>query len=107
MAHDLEAVKDYMRFEYLAEGLTAEEVTRQESQIRGLMAAAAEYLKNGGIPEPEGESELYDLALKGLVLHWYDHRDDVGSESSIPNGIRPVITQLKLVAAAARAGGVT
>lgn len=103
MARDLEAVKDYMRFEDLAEGLDESEAVRQEALIQGLMAAAARYLDNGGIPEPEGEDELYDLCVKGLVLHWYDHRDDVGGETPVPQGLRPVITQLKLVAAAKRA----
>ena len=107
MAHDLDAIKGYMRFDDLAEGLSEDEVSAQESIIIALAAGAVEYLRNAGIPEPEEPSELYNLAVKSLVLHWYDHRDDVGSESSVPNGIRPVITQLKLVAAAKRAGGVT
>lgn len=108
MAHDLEAVKAYMRFDELAEGLSPEESAAQEALIAALTAGAVEYLGNAGIPEPgpEEASELYDLCVKALALHWYDHRDDVGDESAVPNGVRPVITQLKLLSAAKRAGGV-
>ena len=105
MAHDLEAVKAYMRFDDL--GLEEDEKTAEEAVIKALIAGAVEYLRTGGAPEPAPEetSELYDLAVKALVLHWYDHRDDVGNESSVPNGIRPVITQLKLRNMAEKAGG--
>lgn len=108
MAHDLEAIKSYMRFDDLAAGLSADETAAQEALIQALAAGAVEYLGNAGIPEPgqEAPSELYDLCVKALTLHWYDHRDDVGDESSVPNGVRPVITQLKLLSAARRAGGV-
>lgn len=107
MAHDLEAVKAYMRFDELTEGLTPDETAAQEALIGALAAGAAEYLEAAGIPEPEGTSERYDLCVKALTLHWYDHRDDVGSEAALPLGVRPVITQLKLEAAARRSGGVT
>lgn len=103
MAHDLAAVKAYMRFDDL--GLDDQDKATQEAVIESLIAGAVEYLRTGGAPEPEEPSELYDLAVKALVLHWYDHRDDVGNESSVPNGIRPIITQLKLRNAAERAGG--
>lgn len=104
MAHDLASVKTYMRFDDL--GIDGQEKAAEEAVIEALIAGAMEYLRTGGVPEPEEPSELYDLAVKALVLHWYDHRDDVGSESSVPNGIRPVITQLKLRYATGRAGGV-
>lgn len=107
MAHDLAAVKDYMRID--DQDLEDQEKATQEAVIKALIAGAVEYLGNAGIPEPGPEevSELYDLAVKALTLHWYDHRDDVGNESAVPNGVRPVITQLKLLWAVKRAGGVT
>lgn len=105
MAHDLEAVKAYMRFDDL--GLDAGTKDAEEAVIKALIAGAVEYLGNAGIPEPGPEEApaLYDLAVKALVLHWYDHRDDVGDESAVPNGIRPVITQLKLRALSENGGG--
>ena len=42
---------------------------------------------------------IYVLAVKGLVLHWYDHRGDVITGtivSEIPTGLRTIINQLKL-----------
>lgn len=107
MAHDLAAVMDYMRVD--DQGLDDQDKGTQAAVIEALIAGAVEYLGNAGIPEPgpEEASELYDLAVKALTLHWYDHRDDVGSESAVPNGVRPVITQLKLLWAVKRTGGVT
>lgn len=68
-----------------------------DETIGALMDAAAEYLSNAGIPAPESSSALYTLALHSLTLHYYDHRDAVGTEAPIPTGLRPIINQLKLI----------
>ena len=103
----MEAVKAYMRFDELVDGLEAQEVPQQENIIEGLRSAAVEYLRGAGIPEPEGESELYDLVVKALTLHWFDHRDDVNGEAPVPLGVRPVLNQLKVLSAAKGGGAVT
>lgn len=81
------ACKLYMRIDGDSDDVT----------IEAMMAAAAEYLANAGITEPEGGSALYTLALQSLTLHYYDHRDSVGTEAPMPTGLRPVINQLKHV----------
>lgn len=83
----LKACKDYMRVDG----------NDDDDTIEALMAAAAEYLQNAGIPAPESASPLYTLALHSLTLHYYDHRDAVGTEAPLPTGLRPVINQLKLI----------
>lgn len=83
----LKACKNYMRVDG----------DDDDETIEALMAAAAEYLANAGIPAPEAESALYNLALYSLTLHYYDHRDAVGTEAPLPTGLRPVINQLKLI----------
>ena len=70
----------------------------EDAVIKSLLAAAALYLQNAGIEEPDEDAELYNLALWSLTLHYYDHRDSVGNEASLPIGLRPIINQLKLVA---------
>ena len=82
----LSACKAYMR----VDGDEDDELIRDV-----LMPAAKEYLSNAGIPEPEETSQTYNLAVYALTLHWYDHRDTVGDEASIPQNLRPVINQLK------------
>lgn len=79
--------KQYMRVEGNEEDLI----------IRSLYSAAVLYLENAGIKEPAEVSELYNLAVWSLTLHYYDHRDAVGNEASFPTGLRPIINQLKLV----------
>lgn len=82
----LTAVKRYMRID----GDEDDEV------IAALYAAAVRYLSSAGVYEPPDCAELYHLAVWSLTLHYYDHRDAVGGEASIPTGLRPIINQLKL-----------
>lgn len=56
--------------------------------------AAIEYLKGAGIKQHN--SELYKLAVKMLVSHWFDNRGINGETTEIPYGITPIINQLQL-----------
>ena len=85
----LAAVKRYMRVDG----------DEDDVVIGALYEAAVLYLRDAGIEEPAEGSALYDLATWGLTLHYYDHRDAVGTEASFPTGLRPIITQLKLAGA--------
>ena len=84
-AQALRACKSYMRVDG----------DEDDETIKALMAAAGEYLRNAGIPEPETPTPLYSLALNSLTLHYYDHRDAVGTEAPLPTGLRPILNQLK------------
>ena len=94
MDDELAAVKAYMRVDG----------DDDDAVILALLAAAKVYLINAGIRRPETGDDLYNLALWSLTLHYYDHRDAVGDEASFPTGLRPILTQLKLVGAARREG---
>lgn len=83
----LAAVKQYMRVD----------TDDDDDVISALHQAAVQYLTAAGITEPDDDAELYWLCVWGLTLHYYDHRDDTGSESPFPLGLRPIITQLKAV----------
>ena len=90
----LDAVKSYCRVD-------GEE---EDALLLSLVDAAKDYLEGEGVMEPEAEEPLYLLAVKALVLHYYDHRGltESGAPGEIP-GIRNAIVQLKLRATAARA----
>lgn len=92
-ANKLAACKSYMRVEG----------SDEDAVIEALYEAAQLYLENAGVREPETYSALYSLAVWSLTLHYYDHRDAVGSEAGIPTQLRPIIDQLKLVAEAGSA----
>lgn len=83
----LAACKNYMRVDS----------DDDDETIVAMMEAAAEYLSNAGIPAPESASPLYTMALHSLTLHYYDHRDAVGTEAPLPTGLRPIINQLKQI----------
>lgn len=93
MAVDLEAVKLYCRIDG----------NEEDDLLLTLMDAAAEYLEGAGVAAPEEPDPLYDLAVKALVLDYYDHRGrtETGTQSRIP-GLDNAIVQLKLRAEAAR-----
>lgn len=69
-----------------------------DENVIPLIQAAMTYLDNAGIASPASleENELYNLCVKSLTLHWFDHRDSVGNEAELPIGLRPIINQLKL-----------
>lgn len=56
--------------------------------------AAIEYLKGAGVQQQDGE--LYKLAIKMLVSHWFDNRGVNGETTEIPFGLTPIINQLQL-----------
>ncbi|MEG1777519.1 MAG: head-tail connector protein, partial [Angelakisella sp.] len=86
---ELEAVKRYM---LLTEN-------SEDGVVEALYMAAKIYLENCGVKQPVSGDSLYNLALWGLTLFYYNHRDDVTNESSLPAGLRPIINQLKLLTA--------
>ncbi|MDO4810542.1 MAG: head-tail connector protein [Eubacteriales bacterium] len=84
--NQLAACKAYMRID------TGDD----DALISSLMQAAIAYLHQAGIDRPVENYAQYDMALWSLTLHYYDHRDAVGSETPLPIGLRPILTQMKL-----------
>ena len=93
MEISLESVKAYCRIDG----------DQEDGLLRSLIGAAKDYLANAGVDEPAADSPLYALAVKGLVLHFYDERGLTGQTAlSLIPGMRNAITQLKLKAEAER-----
>lgn len=84
---DLEELKLFLRIDGEEEDLF----------IEGLQIAAEEYLTNAGIKK-DYTKELYKLAIKILISHWYENRavETVGKNvSKIAFGLDTIIVQLK------------
>lgn len=83
----LEAIKAYARID-------GEE---EDALLKGLIDAAEEYLSNGGIDPGLAPAALYQLAVCGIVLHWYENRNVAtgAAPTDFPVGIRLTINQLK------------
>lgn len=65
--------------------------------IEGLQKSAEEYLNNAGIKK-DYTKELYKLAIKILVSHWYENRavETIGKNvSKIAFGLDTILIQLK------------
>lgn len=80
----LEEIKEYLRVdgEY------------QDTEIQDLINAAEAYLTNAGIAVDE-MNELYKLAVKMLVSHWYENRQPIGKADKLAFGLESIISQLK------------
>lgn len=69
----------------------------EDALIQALQSAAEEYLTNAGINK-DYTKELYKLAIKILVSHWYENRavETIGKNvSKIAFGLDTILTQLK------------
>lgn len=69
----------------------------EDNLIQALQLSAEEYLTNAGIKK-DYSKELYKLAIKILVSHWYENRsvEIIGKNvSKIAYGLETILTQLK------------
>lgn len=83
----LEAVKAYARVDG----------NEEDALLESLTNAAEEYLTNAGIDPGLSAPALYQLAVCGIVLHWYEQRNIAtgAAPTDFPVGIRLTINQLK------------
>ena len=81
---DIIEIKTYLNIEH----------NEDDVLITSLQLAAEAYLKNAGI-SVNYENELYNLAVKMLVGHWYDNREVIGKGYEIPYSFLSILIQLK------------
>jgi len=66
----------------------------EDDDITDLIVAAELYLTNAGITI-DADNELAILAIKMMVVHWYNHREPIGETKQIAWGLSSIITQLQ------------
>lgn len=69
----------------------------EDNLVQALQLSAEEYLSNSGIKK-DYSKELYKLAIKILVSHWYENRsvETVGKNvTKIAFGLDTILIQLK------------
>lgn len=79
----LQEIKEYMRLDEDYDDLL----------IQTLITSAETYLLNAGVRE-NYENNLYGLAIKMLVLHWYENREVIGEAKKLSFSLDSIITQL-------------
>ncbi len=70
----------------------------EDADIQALWDAAKGFLTGAGVGAGHAGTPRYNLAVKALVLHWYDNRGDIITGtivSDIPMGLEALITQLQ------------
>lgn len=81
---NLEDIKQFLRVDG----------SEDDTLIQGFQLAAEEYLSNAGVNK-DYTKELYKLAIKLLVGHWFDNRAVVGTNAKLSFSLETIITQLK------------
>ncbi len=71
-----------------------EDIPEVGDSLLVLAGAAEDYLQTAGVPDAARTKATYDLAVKGIVLHWHDHPDGV---DNFGPGLRALINQLKFL----------
>ena len=79
----LEEIKEYMKIDDDVE----------DNLINSLIESANIYMVNAGVKV--FDNDLYKLAIKMLVLHWYENREVVGNANKLSFSLDNIITQLK------------
>ena len=79
----LEEIKNYMRIDDDVE----------DNLINSLIETANLYMINAGVKN--FENDLYKLAIKMLVLHWYENREVIGEAKKLAFSLDNIITQLQ------------
>lgn len=99
MAVTLQQAKNYLRVE--------SDITDDDELITGLISAASDYIENRTGKRNNG-SDLYDLAIKLLVAHWYENRAiysaKPGAINEIPHSASALIIHIAQSAAYPEAG---
>lgn len=68
----------------------------EDDFLIGLLKASELYLENAGCKR-NYESELYSLAVKMLVSHWYENRCITGNIGNLELSLNSIIVQLREV----------
>lgn len=84
----LEAAKAYARIDG----------DEDDALVESFIEGAEEYLAGAGVYPGLAPEALYQLAVKGIVLHWYEQRnvtDSGTAPTDFAAGVRLIINQLK------------
>lgn len=86
MVLTLEEAKKYLR-------LDVDDI-EEDNDVIPLILAAEGYLTNAGCTLNTGD-EVAKLAIKMLVVHWYENREPIGKGDKLAYGLQALITQLQ------------
>lgn len=63
----LQEAKDFLRLEH----------DEEDAFVSSLLLAGSSYIKNATHSQVDETSELFKVALRMLILHWYENRNTV------------------------------
>jgi uncharacterized phage protein (predicted DNA packaging) len=66
----------------------------EDTLIQSIIAAADMFIENA-VGAVDKSSELYQLAVKLLVSHWYENREVIGKADNLSFSLESILYQLK------------
>ena len=81
---DIKDIKLFLRIDH----------DEEDDFLQGLLKASELYLENAGC-KTNYDNELYSLAVKLLVSHWYENRCITGNLGYLEFSLNSIITQLR------------
>jgi uncharacterized phage protein (predicted DNA packaging) len=82
----LDEAKDFLKIEH----------NDEDTLIQGLIVAAENYIKNATGKEFDNTNELAKLAVKLLVVNWYENREiNTDKANKLAFSLDVILTQLK------------
>lgn len=91
MAVTLEQAKEYLRID--------EDLIEDDELISSLIEAATDYMEQTTGKKYSDNSQLYVLAVKMLVAHWYENRNIFSTKTNVnnlPHSIETIINHISL-----------
>ena len=83
-------VKNYLRLD--------SDITEDDSLVQSLMAAAQQYIVNQTGKQYKADDEVWNMAIKLLVAHWYEIRQlnpvKPGALSEYPHSVTALINHI-------------
>ncbi|QEK13722.1 phage gp6-like head-tail connector protein (plasmid) [Crassaminicella thermophila] len=86
---ELTEIKEFLRLE--------QDYTEEDIFLNSLLVAAKEYIKNATGLDYDDTNELYKLAIKILVTHWYENREAISEKKTdkIAFSLNSILIQLQ------------
>lgn len=80
----LDQVKEWLRMDQDSE----------DSLLSSLITVSETFVVNATHPNADKTSELFLLAQRFLISHWYENRDLIGSNQNLPFHLAAILQQI-------------
>jgi uncharacterized phage protein (predicted DNA packaging) len=81
----LEQVKEFMRIE----------TSDEDAFLSSLISVSQTFIINATHPNADSTTELFKLAQRFIILHWYENREIIGSSNGMNFHFEAILQQIR------------